>query len=421
METQPPGYRRQDAPGPTVQPKKVLRVAELTRYIRRLIDEDRLLTDVSVVGEVTNLSQPGSGHVYFTLKDSASQLSCAMMHTQAIRQRDELSRLRAGVNVIAEGQLTVYEPTGKYQLSVRSIQIQGAGEAKLRFERLRRQLEAEGLFAPERKRQLPAHPKCLALVTAVQSQAYHDVVKRLQAQWPRITVVVAGVTVQGDQAPGEIELALDIVNRMTDADVILIARGGGAAEELAAFNDERVARAIFASRIPVITGIGHTQDWTIADLVADAHATTPAMAAAQSVPDGQAMIRTCRLLHGQARAHVQRGLRSRRSHVAQVEQALLRVSPEYRLQVRRRRLGSVWATLLKTTTAEMQIRRRRLDAIRRQMDALNPRAVLSRGYALLTDAESGRVVASTAEATTGRVLNARVKDGAFRVTVGRRS
>jgi exodeoxyribonuclease VII large subunit len=399
----------------------VLRVVEVNRYLRRLLEDDCLLGHISVAGEVTNLSIPGSGHVYFALKDNMSQLACAMMRNQANRQAAEISSLRNGVSVIAEGSLTIYEPSGRCQLAVQSVAIQGAGAASLRFERLRRQLEAEGLFAEERKRPLPKQPAALALVTAPGSQAYHDVVKRLQVQWPRVKVVLAGVTVQGEQSAGEIELALDIINRMTTVDVILIVRGGGSLEELAAFNDERVARAIFASRIPVITGIGHTQDWTIADLVADAHTTTPTMAAAQAVPDGQAMIQTCRMLHSQMRAHMHQGLRARSAQVVRAEQALMRASPQRRLQDRRQRLDDLWQVLLKSTAGEMEIRRRRLDALKRQMDALNPAAILARGYALLSDAESGRVVASVEEARAGRALTARVKDGSFPVTVGRRS
>lgn len=394
-------------------PKRILRVGELTRYVKRLLDDDALLTDISVLGEVSNLSRPASGHCYFTLKDESSQLMCVMMRTQASRQTEELADLRQGVNVVAQGSMTVYEPRGSYQLSVRRLEIQGAGAARLRFERLRQRLESEGLFASERKRPLPTQPNALALVTSPGSQAYHDVIKRLEAQWPRVKVIVAGVTVQGDQAPAEIVLALDIVNRMTDADVILIVRGGGAPDELDAFNDERVARAIFASRIPVITGIGHTQDWTIADYVADGRATTPTAAAASAVPDGAAMRRNYRRLHNQIRQMVGQGLRARRERLVHTERALMRTSPAKRVEARRQRLDELWQLLIQRSEGEIRIHRRRLDTFERQLQALDPLGVLSRGYALITDTETGQVIASVGQAVSGRRLTARVKDGSF--------
>ncbi|HEV3311225.1 MAG TPA: exodeoxyribonuclease VII large subunit [Chloroflexota bacterium] len=407
-------------PRQSVMPRKVLQVAELTRYVKRVIDDDAKLSGISVLGEVANISRPGSGHIYFTLKDATSQLACVMMRAQALRQTTELTKLQLGINTIAEGSLTVYEPRGGYQLSVQRVEVQGAGAAQIRFERLRQKLESEGLFSEARKRPIPSHPRSLALITAPQSQAYHDVIKRLQEQWPRVTVIVAGVTVQGEGAPAEIALALDIVNRMTKADAILIVRGGGSPEELGAFNDERVARAIFASRIPVITGIGHTQDWTIADYVADLRATTPTAAAAIAVPDGLALRRSCRQLHAHMRTNFQRGLSAHRNHLVQTERALVRASPVNRIAMRRQHLDDLWSGLTKSTTAELQTRRRRLDALTRQMEALNPLGILSRGYALLTDAQTGQVVASVSQANSGRHLTARVKDGSFPVTIGER-
>ena len=245
-------------------------------------------------------------------------------------------------------------------------------------------------------------------------------VKRLQEQWPRVTLIVAGVTVQGDHAPAEISLALDIINRMTKADTILIVRGGGAPEELEAFNDERVARAIFASRIPVITGIGHTQDESIADLVADLACPTPTAAAATAVPDGRALLRSCHQLHGQLQSHVLRGFGARKSQLVQMQRSLERASPIRRVAARRQRLDDVWGSLLKVEQADLQIRRRRLDALARQIDSLNPLGILARGYALLSDAESGKVIASIAQATPGLRVTARVKDGTFPATVGGR-
>lgn len=400
------------------QPKRVLRVAEVTRYVKQVLENEELLTLVQVQGEVTNLSRPGSGIVYFSLKDSFSQLPCVMMRSEALGHAAEMSALGNGVSVLVEGSITVYEQRGYYQLNVRRIRVGGVGAARVRFERLREKLEGEGLFAAARKRPLPPYPRKLILVTAPKSQAYYDVIKRLELQWPSVTVITAGVSVQGDHASGQIATAIDLANRLTDADLIVLVRGGGSPEELDAFNDERLARTIFASRIPVLTGIGHTQDWTIADLVADAHAQTPTAAAGLAVPDGRAMVNACRQVYRSIRAHMGQGLKARAERLGRAEAALLAASPRRRIDARRQRLDDLWDGMEKMLTADLRVRRRRLESVHRQMEALNPMAILARGYALLTDLESGSVVFSTADATPGRRLNARVKDGSFPVTVG---
>lgn len=398
-------------------PKKILRVGEVTRYLHRLLEDDRLLQDISVLGEVTDLSRAASGHHYFTLKDGAGQLPCVMFRSQATQQRSEIAALAQGINLVAEGAMSIYESRGIYQLTVKRIRVQGAGAGRLRFEQLRKQLEADGLFAQERKRPLPAHPKCLALVTSPESDAYHDVIRRLSGQWPRVKVVVAGVSVQGEQAPAEITLALNIVNRMTDADAILLVRGGGSDDELAWFNDERVARAIFASKIPVITGIGHEKDGTIADFVADHAAPTPTAAAAVSVPDGFALRGRCGQLQSQLTANMKRGLYARSSSLIHTERALVRASPTNRIRMRRQRVDEMWDRLVKTTRSDVDLRRRKLDALSRQVQALDPLSILSRGYALITDTDSGEVISSVDTAVPGRNVSARVKDGSFLATV----
>ena len=409
------------APGQSLQlagTRRTLRVGELTRYLKRLIEDDKLLTGLSIVGEVSDISRPGSGHVYFTLKDDVSQLGCVLFRREVQQNLEELRGLRTGVSVIAEGSMKVYEPRGAYQLYVDRLQVQGAGAAEMRFQRLKRKLEAEGLFASERKRSLPAAPASVALITSPDSSAYHDVIHRLQKQWPLTKVIVAGASVQGESAAGEIVLALDIVNRMTDAEVILIVRGGGAPEELACFNDERLARAIFASRLPVVTGVGHQDDFTIVDFVADHRAATPSLAAAAVVPDGISYRRRSSDLRRTLRGAVQGGVRRRRQSLSAAQTALLRASPVNRVHVRRQHLDEVFVRLQRLSLSEMQVRRRRLDALDRQLHALDPLGILSRGYALMTDASSGEVIASVHDATPGRRINARVKDGSFAAVVG---
>jgi exodeoxyribonuclease VII large subunit len=400
-----------------VQPKKVLRVLEVTQYIKNLLERDSLLSLIQVQGEVTNLSISGSGWVYFTLKDATSQIACVITRNNSPSLRDQIGVIRNGSVVLVEASVTVYDGRGVYQLSVRRMKVGGEGAAKLRFLKLQEKLEQEGMFSAGRKRQLPAYPREIALITAPNSQAYHDVIRRLHVQWPHVGVIFAPVNVQGEQAAGQICTALDICNRMTDAEIILIVRGGGSPEELEAFNDERLARAIFASRIPVVTGIGHTQDTSIADLVADVAATTPTAAASAVVPNGEAMVSQCRQVYGSARSHMNRGLRVRRQNVARLNQELIRLSPLNRIVTRRQRLDEAWEFIDKAIATDLRHRRRTLEALRSHLDALNPTAILSRGYALLADAETGEVVSSTAAATPGRRVEAQVKDGKFVMTV----
>ena len=412
------GASRPSATPASPSGRRTLRVGELTRYLKRLVEDDRLLMDLSIIGEVSDLNRPGSGHVYFTLKDDVSQVLCVLFRREVQHNLEELRALKQGVNVIVQGAMKVYEPRGSYQLYVSRLQVQGAGAAQVRFQGLKKKLDAEGLFAPERKRPLPTSPRCIALITSPDTSAYHDVIHRLQKQWPLTKVILAGTSVQGDSAPDEIVLALDIANRLTDAEVILIVRGGGAPEELACFNDERLARAIFASRLPVITGIGHQDDYTIVDFVADMRAATPSLAAAASVPDGVAFRRRSADLQRELRGAVQGGLRRRRQTLVATHTALLRASPMHRVQIRRQRVDELFAVVQRSTSSEMDVRRRRLDALTRQLQALDPLGILSRGYALITDAHTGRIVASVNDANPGRQVSARVKDGSFRAVIG---
>jgi exodeoxyribonuclease VII large subunit len=319
--------------------------------------------------------------------------------------------------VVAHGFLTLYEPRGTYQIYVERVAIEGEGTQFQRLEQLRAKLEAEGLFAVERKRPLPAFPRVLALVTSPGSQAYHDVLHRLRTQYPFVTVIEAGATVQGDGAADEMVMAIDIVNRLTDADVILLVRGGGAPEELAAFNDERLARAIFASRVPIVTGIGHETDWSIADYVADHRAATPSLAAAAAVPDIASLVGSMARLHGEMTRTVRDRLDTARRRWVQTNRALIRVRPETRLRLQRQQTSRARAANERAIRVLLRSKRARLDALRAQLDALDPLAILARGYAVLTTDDGARVVSTVGQAHPGRTLQARVADGTFTVRV----
>lgn len=398
-------------------PQKTLRVGELLRYLKYLVEQDNLLAEVSVHGEVSSLSRSPSGHVYFTLKDQSGQLACVLFRREVSQQVEIVRDLHAGILVVVHGYLTVYEPRGSFQLYVERVLPQGEGAIFQRFTQLKEKLEREGLFAVERKRQLPPFPKKLALITSPRSQAYFDVLHRLRTQYPFVTVIEAGVSVQGTGAADEMVMAIDIVNRLTDADVILLVRGGGAPEELAAFNDERLTRAVFASRIPVITGVGHETDHTMVDFVADHRAATPSLAAAAAVPDLRALVQEAARLHAQLRQATQHHLRIDRRRWVEANRALLRGSPGNRVRVQRQRADQLAGAAERAMNQQLRVHRARLTALRAQLAVLDPLAILQRGYAVLLDPSTGRVISRTGQVTPGRRLAARVSDGVIRIRV----
>ena len=257
-------------------------VTDLTRYLRELLESDELLQDVWVKGEVSNFSRPASGHLYFTLKDSSASLRCVMWRNAVIRQS---FTPRDGDAIEVHGSISIYEVGGQYQLYADIFRPAGEGALYQEFLRLKAKLEAEGLFAPERKRPIPPKPKRIGIVTSPTGAALQDMLNTLQRRYPLVEVVLAPTPVQGDEAPARIIAALQNVAEIAHPDVIILARGGGSIEDLWAFNDERVARAIAASPIPVITGVGHETDFTIADFVADLRAPTPTAAAELATPN----------------------------------------------------------------------------------------------------------------------------------------
>jgi exodeoxyribonuclease VII large subunit len=443
-------------------PKQTIRVGQLTRYLKYLVERDELLAALSVQGEISDYAASPSGHTYFTLKEGSSQVSCVMFRREAMNQREILRELGKGISVVVGGFLTLYEPRGAFQIYVERIEALGEGVSARRFEKLRAQLEQEGLFAPERKRQLPKFPAKLALVTSPQSQAYHDVLHRLKSQYPFVLVIEVGVSVQGDGAAEEMSMAIDVVNRLTDADLILLVRGGGAPDELAPFNEERLARAIFASRIPVVTGVGHEKDNTIVDLVADRRAATPSLAAAIAVPDIGALVQQSGQLHARMGQIIRQRLGLERSRLVEANRAILRASPQNRLRTQRQQADELSRALLRSATnhiaqkrsrltdasrslsrsnpekrilltrqkvrelekslarnsvVQITSRRSRLLSLQAQLAALDPLAVLARGYSVLTDSESGEVIRRIEQARPHATLRARVSDGRFHVTV----
>jgi exodeoxyribonuclease VII large subunit len=393
---------------------QVYSVSQVTEYIKNLFDVDLLLQDVWVEGEVSNYFQSAAGHVYFTLKDAQSQLRCVLWRAQVAL----LEYLPTNGNaVLVHGRASVYEAQGSYQLYVDRIQPLGAGALFLQFEALKDKLQKEGLFAAERKRALPRLPQRLGIVTSPVGAAIRDILQILRRRYPLAELIVAPTLVQGDEAPPQIVAAIEALDAHTDVDAIIVARGGGSLEELWAFNDERVARAIFASQAPVISGIGHETDFTIADFVADVRAPTPSAAAEMAAPDQMALRTQIEQYRGSLIQRATQLLATRRSGMEHASALLRRFSPRAILDRRRQELDERQQRMVTQQGHQLQLMRQRLSGINLRLQALSPQATLERGYAIVSRRDSGAVVTRVAHVQAGDRIDVRVSDGHFGGTV----
>lgn len=389
-------------------------VTQVTQYIKSVFDVDPLLQDCWVEGEISNFFRSAAGHVYFTLKDAGAQLRCVMWRSQVAELEQQPGN---GQAVVVHGRASVYEAQGSYQLYVDQIQPLGTGVLFLRFQALKDKLEREGLFAEERKRPLPRFPRRLGVVTSPLGAAIRDILRVLQRRYPLAEVIVAPTLVQGDEAPPQIVAAIETLNQHTDVDVILLARGGGSLEELWAFNDERVARAVFASRIPIITGVGHETDYTIADFVADVRAPTPSAAAEIAVPDQEALCSQVQQYGALLRQATQRRVVERRAQMDHALALLRRVSPRAVLDRRRQELDDCQQRMITQQTHRMALWRGRLLSLQLRLQTLSPESTLKRGYAVVSRRDSGAVVMRTEQVSPGDDVDVRVSNGHVTATV----
>jgi len=393
-------------------------VSEITARIRALLEREPLLQDFWVTGEISNFSRASSGHLYFTLKDAGAALSGVVWRAQAQAMRTFLAN---GDKVLAHGKIGVYEPGGRYQMYVDAFRPAGRGDLHAEFERLKARLDTEGLFAPERKRSLPAHPRRIGVVTSPTTAAFRDVLNVLGRRYPLAEVLLSPTPVQGDAAPPQIVAALGALNAHDDVDVILVVRGGGSLEDLWAFNDERVARAIAASRLPVVSGVGHEIDFTLADFAADLRAPTPSAAAELATPD----IAELRGAVEQRQARLERvfaaDIAGRRERVTQMTRSLEHLAPLTRLASARQRVDDLTARADVARAHRLEARRQSVAALAARLEALNPEAVLSRGYAIVRERETGEVLTQAAQVTPGMALTIQWQDGevAAKVVDGR--
>jgi len=382
---------------------RIYGVGELLARLRALLEEQE--GRVWVVGQVSNLRAPASGHVYFSLVDERGQLRAALFRGTAQRLGFELED---GMEVVAYGDLTIYEPRGDLQIIVRQIEPRGLGALQLAFEQLRRRLELEGLFDASRKRALPFLPARIGIVTSSSGAALRDVLQVTGRRLPSVPLLLAATRVQGVGAENEIAAALDALSERADVSVILLVRGGGSLEDLQPFNTECVARAISRARVPVISGVGHEVDVTIADLVADVRAPTPSAAAELALPDRVALHqvlsaasrRLRRVLAGRVAEWTQR--------LARESEALRMQAPTARVTAQRQRFGAAARALRRAVAARAENARARLARSAGRLDSLSPLAVLGRGYALVRRARDGAIVRDAADAPVGERLAIRL-------------
>jgi exodeoxyribonuclease VII large subunit len=384
-----------------------LSVSDLTRYLRQLLESDDVLRDVWVQGEISNVSRPSSGHIYFTLKDESAALKCVIWRTNALRLR---MALQSGMAIEAHGYISLYERDGAYQLYVDSIRLAGEGLLYQEFMRLKARLEDEGLFDPERKRALPERPRRIGIATSATGAALQDMLNTLRRRYPLAEVLLAPCAVQGDDAPLQIVAALGALNRL-GVDVILLARGGGSLEDLWAFNDERVVRSVAASPAPVVTGVGHETDFTLSDFAADLRAPTPTGAAVLATPDKADLTGEINQVLRRIDAAFLDVLSIRQRALDEMAAQLERNSPRWRVSNDRQRLDALIERLGRNALHNLALRRIMTDSARSRLLVLNPMAVLQRGFAVVSHA--GQVVRSAGQLAPGERVQVRLASGSF--------
>ena len=387
-------------------------VTQLTQYIKLLLDRDEILSQVCVRGELSNYKAHSSGHQYFTLKDEGAVISCVMFRSDAAKLR---FRPESGMKVILYGRVSLFPKSGQYQIYVTSLQPDGVGALAVAFEQLKRRLYQEGLFDPAHKKPLPVYPERVALVTSPTGAAVRDMIRILGRRWPMAQVLVCPVRVQGEGAAEEIAAMLDYVDAHRLADVIITGRGGGSMEDLWAFNEEIVARAIWRCTIPVISAVGHEPDVTISDFAADVRAATPSNAAELAVRDGDALRSGLRQLQARLEQAEQGRLARLRQRLDTLANSRVMARPESCLQQRELYLEMLRQRLEHGGQAVLSRQQQRFSRTAAKLDALSPLKVLGRGYAMVS--REGAVVRSAAQLKSGDAIAVSLADGTAQCTV----
>ncbi len=393
--------------------KEVLSISQLNEYIRGKLDEDPLLNQIAVRGEISNYKMYPSGHHYFSLKDESSVLKCVMFKGNAMRLR---FRPENGMKVIAMGKVSVFPRDGAYQLYCSALAMDGIGDLYAAFEALKKKLSAEGLFDPAHKQPLPRYPGTIGIITSSAGAAVHDMLRILNKRYPLTQVRLLPVRVQGAEAPGEIAAAIGYANHYQLADLLIVGRGGGSIEDLWAFNDERVAYAIYESRIPIISAVGHEPDVTISDYVADLRAATPSNAAELAVPDMNALQQNLDAMSGSMAAALARQLKVSRQRLEMLANRPSMQKPTGYLEQKEKALELLKNRLVSAQTQMLNRERHRYVASVSKLDAMSPLKVLTRGYAY-AQTEDGTVLKSVDQVEAGQQITVSLSDGRLSATV----
>ena len=389
----------------------VYTVSQVTAYIRELLEADPLLTDLYVLGEVSNLRVSATGHSYFTLKDGQAVLNCVMFKGQT-----GANLLANGTSVSTHGHLSFYEPRGSADFVVDLAMPEGVGELALELERLKMRLGAEGLFEESRKRPLPEFPQVIGVVTSPSGAVFHDIQNVIQRRYPLVELLLAPSQVQGDRAAPNLVAAIEGLNRDGRSDLIIVARGGGSLEELWPFNEETVARAIYASRIPVVSAVGHETDVTIADLVADLRAPTPSAAAELVVPDRNVLRQDLAQFALRCHRAISLEMQGMAGEVSALAQRLSGGLPDW--ETWRRRIDDLGRVVNDSLAKRLQLTQIEVGGLQQRLAALNPAAILRRGFSVVQLGQDGQVVTSAKQVQGGDALTITVSDGSIPATAG---
>ena len=393
--------------------QQVLSITQINEYIRTLMDSDALLTGLAVRGEISNYKMYPSGHHYFTLKDEGGALKCVMFKGSAMRLK---FRPENGMKVIAMGKISVYPRDGAYQLYCSGLVLDGIGDLYAAFEQLKAKLAAQGLFDPAHKKPIPKYPGVIGIITSSAGAAVHDMLRILNKRYPLAQVRLLPVRVQGIEAPGEIAAAIGYANYYKLADLLIVGRGGGSIEDLWAFNDERVAHAIYQSQIPVISAVGHEPDVTISDFVADLRAATPSNAAELAVPDQDALRQQLDSMSAVMGNLLARQLKNARRQLNILAQSPSLTSPDQYILQRKRALELLKGRVFTAQTRVIHRHKQRFVAATAKLDAMSPLKVLTRGYAMAQN-ENSEVVRSVEQTGIGEQLYVSLSDGVLTTTV----